>query len=429
MDIRQKIAQNKMTPFQWLVVGLTVLLNMLDGFDLMALAFTAKSIRQELNLDGVAIGRLMSAGLFGMAIGSLCLSPLADKFGRRPLLLLGTALATLGMLLTYFANSAFEIGLWRVVTGLGVASILTGTNVLVSEYSSDKWRGLAIAIYASGFGIGAMLGGLSAVLLQDIYSWRAVFLIGAILTGAVFVLLFFVLPESVEFLLSKRPANAKKRLNQIAVKLGLGDGWELPEIETKGKNKVAIARLFEPEYRRNTLLIWIAFITISASFYFISYWTPALLEDAGMPKTQSQTVGMAISVGGTIGSLIFGFLVSRFVAKRILQLFSILSAIAVVAFVYSGTLAVAIALAILVGGLINGCITGLYTINPTLYAPDFRSTGVGTAIGVGRLGSIASPILAGMLLDAGWQKNELYLSATIVLLIATCTVHFLKQKK
>lgn len=429
MDIRQKIAQNKMTPFQWLVVGLTVLLNMLDGFDLMALAFTAKSIRQELNLDGVAIGSLMSAGLFGMAIGSLCLSPLADKFGRRPLLLLGTALATLGMLLTYFANSAFEIGLWRVVTGLGVASILTGTNVLVSEYSSDKWRGLAIAIYASGFGIGAMLGGLSAVLLQDIYSWRAVFLIGAILTGAVFVLLFFVLPESVEFLLSKRPANAKKRLNQIAVKLGLGDGWELPEIETKGKNKVAIARLFEPEYRRNTLLIWIAFITISASFYFISSWTPALLEDAGMPKTQSQTVGMAISVGGTIGSLIFGFLVSRFVAKRILQLFSILSAIAVVAFVYSGTLAVAIALAILVGGLINGCITGLYTINPTLYAPDFRSTGVGTAIGVGRLGSIASPILAGMLLDAGWQKNELYLSATIVLLIATCTVHFLKQKK
>lgn len=429
MDIRQKIAQNKMTPFQWLVVGLTVLLNMLDGFDLMALAFTAKSIRQELNLDGVAIGSLMSAGLFGMAIGSLCLSPLADKFGRRPLLLLGTALATLGMLLTYFANSAFEIGLWRVVTGLGVASILTGTNVLVSEYSSDKWRGLAIAIYASGFGIGAMLGGLSAVLLQDIYSWRAVFLIGAILTGAVFVLLFFVLPESVEFLLSKRPANAKKRLNQIAVKLGLGDGWELPEIETKGKNKVAIARLFEPEYRRNTLLIWIAFITISASFYFISSWTPALLEDAGMPKTQSQTVGMAISVGGTIGSLIFGFLVSRFVAKRILQLFSILSAIAVVAFVYSGTLAIAIALAILVGGLINGCITGLYTINPTLYAPDFRSTGVGTAIGVGRLGSIASPILAGMLLDAGWQKNELYLSATIVLLIATCTVHFLKQKK
>lgn len=429
MDIRQKIAQNKMTPFQWLVVSLTVLLNMLDGFDLMALAFTAKSIRQELNLDGVAIGSLMSAGLFGMAIGSLCLSPLADKFGRRPLLLLGTALATLGMLLTYFANSAFEIGLWRVVTGLGVASILTGTNVLVSEYSSDKWRGLAIAIYASGFGIGAMLGGLSAVLLQDIYSWRAVFLIGAILTGAVFVLLFFVLPESVEFLLSKRPANAKKRLNQIAVKLRLGDGWELPEIETKGKNKVAIARLFEPEYRRNTLLIWIAFITISASFYFISSWTPALLEDAGMPKTQSQTVGMAISVGGTIGSLIFGFLVSRFVAKRILQLFSILSAIAVVAFVYSGTLAVAIALAILVGGLINGCITGLYTINPTLYAPDFRSTGVGTAIGVGRLGSIASPILAGMLLDAGWQKNELYLSATIVLLIATCTVHFLKQKK
>lgn len=429
MDIRQTIAQNKMSSFQWLVVGLTVLLNMLDGFDLMALAFTAKSIREELQLDGAAIGSLMSAGLFGMAIGSLCLSPLADKFGRRPLLLIGTGLATLGMLLTYFASSAFEIGLYRVITGLGVASILTGTNVLVSEYANQKWRGLAIAIYASGFGIGAMLGGMSAVLLQGEYGWRAVFLVGAILTGAVFLLLFFVLPESVEFLISKRPNNAKERLNQIAVKLGLDGNWELPEVEVKGKQKVAIARLFEPAYRRNTLLIWVAFIAISASFYFISSWTPALLEEAGMPKTQSQTVGMAISVGGTIGSLIFGFLVSRFAAKHILQLFSLLSATAVVAFVFSSTLGLAIALAILVGGLINGCITGLYTINPTLYASDFRSTGVGTAIGVGRLGSIISPTLAGILLDAGWKKNELYLGAAVVLLIAAFTVHFLNQKK
>lgn len=429
MDIRDQIAHNKMTSFQWLVVGLTVLLNLLDGFDLMALAFTAKSIREELNLDGATIGTLMSAGLFGMAIGSLFLSPLADKFGRRPLLLIGTGLATLGMLLTYIASSAFEIGLYRIITGLGVASILTGTNVLVSEYASQKWRGLAIAIYASGFGIGAMLGGMSAVLLQGEYGWRAVFLVGAILTGAVFLLLFFVLPESVEFLISKRPKNAKERLNQIAVKLGLGGNWELPEVEAKGKQKVAIARLFEPEYRRNTLLIWVAFIAISASFYFISSWTPALLEEAGMPKTQSQTVGMAISVGGTIGSLIFGFLVSRWAAKNILQLFSILAASAVIAFVFSGTLGLAIALAILVGGLINGCITGLYTINPTLYAPDFRSTGVGTAIGVGRLGSIVSPTLAGILLDAGWKKNELYLGAAVVLLIATFTVHFLNQKK
>lgn len=429
MDIRHKIAHNKMTSFQWTVVALTVLLNMLDGFDLMALAFTAKSIRQELNLDGAEIGSLMSAGLFGMAIGSLFLSPLADKFGRRPLLLIGTALATFGMLLTYFAGSAFEIGLYRVLTGLGVAAILTGTNVLVSEYSSQKWRGLAIAIYASGFGIGAMLGGMSAVLLQDVYGWRAVFLVGAILTGAVFVLLFFVLPESVEFLISKRPVNAKAHLNQIAEKLGLGNGWELPEIEAKGQNKVAISRLFGPEYIRNTLLIWVAFIAISASFYFISSWTPALLEEAGMPKAQSQTVGMAISVGGTIGSLIFGFLVSRWAAKHILQAFSILSATAVVAFVFSGSLGLAIVLAIIVGGLINGCITGLYTINPTLYASHFRSTGVGTAIGVGRLGSIVSPTLAGILLDAGWKKNELYLGAALVLLIAAITVHFLRQKK
>lgn len=150
-----------------------------------------------------------------------------------------------------------------------------------------------------------------------------------------------------------------------------------------------------------------------------------------MQKTQSQTVGMAIAIGGAAGSLLFGFLVSRWDARRVLLVFTVLSAVSVCVFVVttSITLSLALVLAIALGALANGCITGLYTINPTLYDTDFRSTGVSVAIGVGRVGAMASPVLVGFLLDDGWQKNQLYYGAAIIFILATIAVGALKQKQ
>ncbi|MDK4543853.1 MFS transporter [Kingella kingae] len=161
----------------------------------------------------------------------------------------------------------------------------------------------------------------------------------------------------------------------------------------------------------------------------MSQWTPALLEEAGMAKESSQTVGMSISIGGTIGSLVFGFLVSRWEVRNVLMAFTLLSTVAICVFVpATAILSVALILAILLGALINGCIAGLYTINPTLYNTEFRSTGVSMAIGVGRLGSIISPWLVGTLLDEGWQKNQLYFGAAIVLLFAVVGIALLKPQ-
>ncbi|MCF7529343.1 MFS transporter [Neisseria lisongii] len=428
MDLRQKIADHPMSGYQWLVVGLTFLLNMLDGFDVLAVAFTAKSIQAELDLGGAQIGTLMSAGLFGMAAGSVLLAPHADRFGRRPLLIFSTLLSAVGMLMTYFSHSLESIACWRVITGLGVGGILPCTNVLVSEYANRKWRGLAIAIYASGFGIGAMLGGMSAVLLQGHYGWRSVFLVGAALTFSAVTALVALLPESVDFLLGKRPPHARERLNKIAAKIGLHGEWAFPETDRSVKQKVSLLRLFEPAYRKTTLLCWLAFVCVMSAYYFVSSWTPALLEQAGMAKTQSQSLGMAVSIGGALGSLLFGLLASRRSARSVLAAFAVCSAAAVFCFLSAQTLALAFVFAVIIGALMNGCIAGLYTINPTLYAADFRSTGVGIAIGVGRLGSIVSPIAAGLLLDQGWAKNDLYAGAAVIILIAAVAVIGLKAK-
>lgn len=192
------------------------------------------------------------------------------------------------MLMTYFAHSFESIALSRVITGIGVGGILPCTNVIVSEYANKKWRGLAIAIYAAGFGVGAMLGGMAAVMLQNEYGWRGVFLTGAVATALAWLIVLVWLPESVDFLMSKRPTNAKARLNQIANKIGLAGDWDLPHTSENPQQKASILRLFERDNIKTTLLIWLAFVSVMASFYFISSWTPSLLENAGMAKEKAK---------------------------------------------------------------------------------------------------------------------------------------------
>lgn len=429
MTLREKIDQSPMSLYQWLIVIMAAIMNLLDGFDVLALAFTATAIRTEFGLTGAELGYLFSAGLFGMTAGSLFLAPLADKIGRRPLLLIAVALSALGMLGSALVNSYEVLGFWRVITGLGVGGILVGTNVITSEYSSKKWRSLAISIYASGFGIGAMLGGIFAVVLQAEYGWRSVYLVGAILTGLCLLMLLFWLPESIDFLTSKQPANAEQRLNKIAAKINLKGNWQLPLKTSTSVKKFALSKLFSQQYLRSTLLIWLAFIAIMFSYYFVSSWTPALLKEAGMTTEQSVTVGIMISLGGTCGALVYGLLASKWTARQVLILFTIGSAIMSVVFILSANILwLAMLFGILIGALMNGCISGLYTLNPSIYAADIRGTGVGWSIGVGRIGAILAPTVAGLLLDKGWQKQDLYIGIALVMLISTLALLCLRSK-
>ncbi|MDG2916068.1 MFS transporter [Bisgaard Taxon 10/6] len=429
MNLREKIDDSPMSGYQWMIVIMAAIMNLLDGFDVLALAFTATNIRNEFGLSGEQLGYLLSAGLFGMTAGSLFLAPVADKIGRRPLLLIAVALSAVGMLGSAFIQSHHALSFWRVVTGLGVGGILVGTNVLTSEYSSRKWRSFAISVYAAGFGVGAVLGGMFAVTLQAEYGWRSVYLAGFALTALCLAALMVWLPESIDFLMSKQPPNARVRLNNIAKKIGLAGEWSLPEKSVAPVHKLPISQLFNGRYRRSTGLIWLAFFAVMFSFYFVSSWTPALLKEAGMTTEQSVSVGMMISLGGTCGSLFYGLLASRWSARKVLILFTLLSAVLVVVFILSASvLWLAMLFGVLLGALMNGCISGLYTLNPSIYAADIRSTGVGWAIGVGRIGAILAPITAGALLDAGWEKQSLYEAVALVLLVSTIALALLKTR-
>ncbi|MBM3104127.1 MAG: MFS transporter [Pseudomonas sp.] len=422
-DLKHRVDHGAMSSFQCLAIGICILLNMIDGFDVLVMAFTAASVSAEWGLSGAQIGLLLSAGLFGMAAGSLFIAPWADRIGRRPLILLCLALSGAGMLLSALSQTPLQLALLRGLTGLGIGGILASSNVIASEYASKRWRGLAVSLQSTGYALGATLGGLLAVWLLGHWGWRSVFLFGGIVTLLVIPLVLLWLPESLDFLLARRPANALARINRLAVRLGQPALTQLPTAQVSVAGAATgFRQLLTPALRRTTLLIWLLFFLVMFGFYFVMSWTPKLLVAAGLSAEQGITGGVLLSVGGIVGAALIGGLSSRWPLVRVLALFMLITAGLLVLFVGSGSsVSTLLGLGLLIGLFSNGCVAGLYALSPVVYDTSVRATGVGWGIGIGRIGAILSPIVAGVLLDGGWQPLHLYgVFASVFVLAAGC---------
>ena len=384
-DLRHVVDQGPMRGFQWVAIAVCVVLNMIDGFDVLVMAFTASSVAADWSLGGAQLGMLLSAGLLGMAAGSLFIAPWADRVGRRPLILLCLVISGSGMLLSALSQTPTQLALLRGLTGLGIGGILASSNVIASEYASKRWRGLAVSLQSTGYALGATFGGLLAVWLLSHWGWRSVFFAGGLMTFAAIVPVLLWLPESLDFLLSRQPAKALERVNRLAVKLDRPSLATLPALPVGGHaNSGAFARLFDPEQRRSTLLIWVLFFLVMFGFYFIMSWTPKLLTQSGLSVQQGVTGGVLLSIGGIFGATLLGLLSARFSLARVLAGFMLITAVLLVVFTSLGSsFSAALGMGLLIGLFSNGCVAGLYALSPLIYGASVRATGVGWAIGIG----------------------------------------------
>jgi len=422
-SLRDVIDEAPMTRFQWGAVAVCVLLNMLDGFDVLVMAFTGKAVSAEWGLSGAQLGLLLSAGLVGMAAGSMLVAPWADRLGRRPIVLGCLAVASAAMLLSSVSQNATQLGVLRVVTGIGIGGLLATTNVIAAEYASRRWRGLAVSLNSTGYALGATLGGLLAALLIGSSGWRSVFLFGGLATAAALPVVWWRLPESLDFLLAPRPAPARERVNALVARLGRVPLERLPEhVAAPGGVGAGYRELLTPRLRRSTLLLWVAFFCIMAGFYFVTSWTPTLLVEAGLSATAGITGGTVLNLGGIFGAALLGLLAARFALRNVLITYLAATGVLLAVFIAStSSLGLAFGLAAVIGLFVNGCVAGLYALTPTVYGPAVRTTGVGTGLAIGRAGAILAPTLAGALLDGGWTPQQLYIAAGLVF-VATAAV-------
>jgi len=411
-DLKQDLDAAPMGGFRWGAVAVCMFLNMIDGFDVLVMAFTAPAVSAEWQLSGKQLGLLLSAGLFGMTAGSLFVAPQADKIGRRPITIGCLALCAVTMLLSAYSRSYLELGAVRVLTGIGIGGILACSNVIASEYASSRWRSFAVSLQSTGYALGATIGGFIAVWLLGHYGWRSVFLFGGSLTLVAVPIVLWRLPESLDFLLAKRPAGALQRVNALARRLGMAEVAELPPAPpSRSASGTGVRTLFAPDLLRPTALVWLSFFLVLFGFYFVMSWTPKLLVASGMTAQQGVTGGVLLSVGGVLGAAAFAALSTRFVVNRIAAAVMVVTAGLLSVFVaQAGDQRLAFALAFVIGAFLNACMAGLYAIVPLVYGASVRATGVGWGIGIGRLGGIASPLVAGALLDRGLSPAHLYIA-------------------
>jgi benzoate transport len=432
-SLRAAIDAGEMSRLQWIAVAMCTALNALDGFDVLVIAFTSSYIIKDWGLTGTQFGLLASAGLFGMAAGSLFLAPWADRFGRRAIILLCLALMTTGMLLSATAQAPSQPFWLRVLTGIGIGGLLASIGVITAEYSSVKWRGTNVSIQATGYPVGATFGGLIAAVLIERYGWRSAFVFGGLLSLVMIPLVLRWLPESMDFLIARRPPRALERLNSLLRRMGREEARELPaptatEAAVSGNVVRGLQRLFNAETARSTLLIWSSFFLLMFSFYFIMSWTPRLLEAAGLSAQQGIQGGVWMNAGGIVGGSLFAVLAARFRLSKLTSAFLTLTAAATIVFAFVlNEVVPAFLVAVAIGVVMVASMAGLYSLAPILYPASVRTTGVGWGIGIGRIGAILAPIIAGMLADSGWTTTQLYLAFALPLIAASITAAALRK--
>ena len=414
--------------FQIQTVFICTLINMLDGFDVLVMSFAAASVSSEWTLTPYQLGILLSAGLFGMAIGSISLGALADRLGRKRLVNICLVIITAGMFASAYSENQEQLLAFRFVTGIGIGGMLATLTTLVSEYSNESSRGLCIGFLQSGYPLGALLGGIVSVYLIDSFGWRSLFIFGGSLSLIMLPFVFWKLPESLDFLLLRGNQANKSKIQQILTELEIETSEFLNTTEDSEKKADWIS-LFSSDSRANTLYLWTCYFLLMFSFYFVVSWTPKLLVDAGLTTGQGISAGVYLQAGGLVGAISLGLLGYKF---KVPILTSVFFCCGVAAMLFYGLVELSLVYLMLVAAVMGffliGAMIGLYTIAPSVYPANVRVSGVGLAIGIGRLGAIVAPLAGGIILNSGYSTDEIFVIFSIPLILAALAVYKIKLR-
>lgn len=415
-----------MSRLQISVVCLTVLLNALDGFDVLSISFASPGIMREWGINRAALGIVLSMELIGMAFGSIFLGSVADKIGRRPTVLGCLVVMAVGMYTATTATDVYTLSAWRIVTGLGIGGMLAAINAVAAEFSNARRRHLSVSLMAIGYPLGAVFGGMVARELLKENDWRAVFYFGSAVTATLIPIVYFAVPESVHWLARKQPQGALDRINATMARMGHAAVAALPTITAEGKG-TSVSDIFTGTLRRTTILVTLAYFLHITTFYYILKWIPEIVVRFGFDPSTAAGVLVWTNVGGATGGALFGLLTLRYNVRTLTIVMLALSTIAVTIFGMSPAdlqrLSIVSAIA---GFCANAGIVGLYAILAQAFPTHVRASGTGFAVGLGRGGSVIAPIIAGFLFEGGLALPLVSLALGLGSLLGAITIFFLK---
>ena len=386
----------------------------LDGFDVQAVGYVANSLSKEFALTATQLGWVTMAGLVGILVGALLFGGLGDRLGRRPVLIMATLWFSLLTLLTGFAGSLTQLIVLRVLSGIGLGGIMPNVVALVGEYSPKRSRAFLMMFISNGFNVGAVVGGFVAAALVPEHGWRPVFYFGGALPLVIAALMLLFLPESLQFLALRgnRDSALRKWLSKVDPAVAASSSTRYVTLEQPHQG-VPVGRLFEEGRGVGTLLLWTINFMNLVNLYFLSQWLPRIFFEIGFSQTKAIWIGTTLQIGGMIGTLFLGWLIGRVGYIRVLTASFAVGVLAVAAIGQQLSIEVLFVVVFVAGFTIVGGQAGLNALAASFYPTDLRSTGVGYALGIGRIGGIVAQPGAAALVDRGWVARQLLLAAAL----------------
>lgn len=419
INISELIGNSHFGAFQ---LGLCILCGMcliMDGFDVQAMGYVAPAILKEWHVSNALFGPVFGAGLFGILVGSLLFSMVADKIGRRPVLIAVTLCFTVFTFLTARAANVEQMLLIRFLAGTALGGIMPNAVALVGEYSPRKLRVTIMMVVGNGFTAGAAFGGFLAAWLIPRFGWRSVFYFGAAVPLVIAAIMIFALPESLQFLVlhGKQLERAVRWLKHIDSNAPSDPSeYFVEEVPRKG---VPWLHLFHEGRGVGTILLWIINFMNLLNLYFLASWLPTVANQAGYGIGTSVLVGTMEQVAGMIGGFSLGLFVQRFGFVRVLTTCFAIGCINIALIGHPGlSLAMLFGVVFLAGFGVVGGQTAINALSATYYPTDLRATGIGAGLGIGRIGAIVGPVVGGILMSQHLPSQKLFLVAAVPALIS-----------
>ncbi len=406
VDVRALLDDGRWGGYQRFVVGLIALTIIFDGADIQLISIAIPTLMTEWSVERSAFAPILAIGLAGMAIGGTLAGAVGDRIGRRNALIgciLTFSILTAAMALV---NGMVSLAVLRFFAGVGLGGAVPNAAALSSEFVPRKHRAFAVTLTMICIPLGATLAGLLGIRILPELGWRGLFLIGGLIPLGMGLLLVWLLPESPRYLARDpdRWQRLSDQLRRMAHDIPVGATYV--DTEESAAERPSVRELFVPEFRRDTLALWIAFFACLHTFYMSVNWIPSMLTGAGLSPSFGSAGIMAFNLGGVAGAIAGAAAMSRFGSKTIMLG---MGAGTVIGALILRTIEIGpsfdttglFVLLLLTGGLLNALQITLYALAANIYPTVVRATGVGSAASVGRVGGLLSTFVGAWALDLG----------------------------
>ena len=395
VDVQTFLNENKFSGYQWLIFGLCFLIVLLDGFDTAAIGFIAPSLINEWGVSKPALAPVLSAALFGLAAGALSAGPLADRLGRKRVLVGSVLVFGVACLGSAFAGDLTQLTVLRFVTGIGLGAAMPNAVTLMSEYCPNQRRAMLTNAMFSGFPLGAAFGGFLASWMIPQFGWRSVLVLGGVTPLLLVVVMVLLLPESVRYMVAK--GQPVERIRAVLIRISAtaqqAQSFFMTETKAAVEGQSGLGVVLSPAYRVGSLMLWLAYFMGLVIFYALINWMPILFKDAGIAPKDATLIAALFPLGG-VGAIFFGWLMDRFNGNKIIAVGYALTAVSIYAIgQVAGNVGILVLVVFVAGTIMNTAQSSMPALAAGYYPTQGRATGVAWMLGIGRFGGIAGSFL------------------------------------